>query len=458
MNPKHGFQIGPRLTNSIFLITPFLLAACMEFRNSSAASNQANPLVKTASMAGSLPGASATDSAGLASAKPTAQLFGEKSDTLAGRVKAGESFNSIVHGLRLSSGESNPLLAGIQANFKFKLYTGQKYRIVFSGADSAHQIRKFLLEDRDSHRRHILARAEISSTVAPQPMIYQVADIPVRTDTVAVSGELESNLYEAFLSKGETPALIQQITRIFAWDIDFFKDPRVGDAYSLLVEKHFGEDGGFKGYGQILSARYVNRGKAFYGILYRGAYYDQDGKSLEKMLLKVPLNFARLSSGFTGHRLHPILGVNRPHWGVDYAAPKGTPIFAAGDGTIEYTKWVNGYGKTIKIRHNGVYNTYYAHLNGFAAGMGAGRRVKQREIIGYLGMTGLATGPHLDYRVECHGQYINPTSLKMEAKDGVAKTEWQAFCSDRDSDLARMDARVYKNLAVRPEISTKSSG
>jgi murein DD-endopeptidase MepM/ murein hydrolase activator NlpD len=274
-----------------------------------------------------------------------------------------------------------------------------------------------------------------------------VVDIPIRTDTVAVNGSLSSNLYEAFVAQGETGALIQQVTKIFAWDLDFFRDPRSGDAFSLLVEKRYGEDGSFRGYGKVLSAKYVNRGKDFYGISYKGAYFNQDGRSMEKMLMKAPLNFARVTSGFSAARMHPVLGVKRPHWGIDYAGPRGTKILAAGDGIIEYSKWVNGYGKTIKIRHNGVYNTYYAHLNGYASGMGAGRRVRQGEVIGYMGMTGLATGVHLDYRVEYNGRYINPASLKMESKQGVEKTEWKEFCDHRDQLLARMSTSEFRHFA-----------
>jgi murein DD-endopeptidase MepM/ murein hydrolase activator NlpD len=365
--------------------------------------------------------------------------------------------------LLLSSRESSQLLNSIKENFRFKLYAGQTYQAIYKSVDTARELQTFILEDRYEDKKHVLeqtyatlldstlAHAELNSGHSTRSMAstfaYRIQDIPIRVDTVAVTGNLSTNLYEAFLSKGETPALIQLVTKIFAWDIDFFKDPRIGDAFNLLVEKRFGEDGSFRGYGQVLSAKYVNRGKDFYGIRYNGSYFDQNGGSLEKMLLKAPLNFAHISSGFNPSRLHPILGVNRPHWGVDYSAPKGTKIFAAGDGTIEYAKWVNGYGKTVKIRHNGVYNTYYAHLNGFAAGMHAGRRVRQGETIAFLGMTGMATGPHLDYRVECYGRYINPASLKMEAKGGVAKAEWKSFCDQRDLLLARMVSSEASHFA-----------
>ncbi|HKP96161.1 MAG TPA: peptidoglycan DD-metalloendopeptidase family protein, partial [Fibrobacteria bacterium] len=390
-------------------------------------------------------------------------------DTLSGRIKVGESFNSMARDLGLPESESSQLLAGIKDNFRFKLYAGQSYRVIFRVTVTGRELHSFVLEDRFSERRHVLSRPEVPAgpvpadaqglSAASAPALapgaslpaagfaYAVVDIPVRTDTVAVNGALSSNLYDAFVSRGETGALIQQVTRIFAWDLDFFKDPRSGDEFSLLVEKKFGEDGAFRGYGRVLSAKYVNRGKEYYGILYKGSYFGQDGRSMEKMLMKAPLNFVRVSSGFSAARLHPVLGVTRPHWGIDYAGPKGTKILAAGDGTVEYSKWVNGYGKTIKIRHNGVYNTYYAHLNGFASGIGCGRRVKQGEVIGFMGMTGLATGVHLDYRVEFNGKYINPASLRMESKQGVDKPEWKDFCDHRDLLLARMSTSEFRHFA-----------
>jgi murein DD-endopeptidase MepM/ murein hydrolase activator NlpD len=418
------------------------------------------------------------EKASAAGSKP--QVPQAKFDTLSARIKSGESFNSIALGLGLPASESSLLLAGIKENFRFKLYAGQSYKVIFRVTVTGRELQSFILEDRYSERKHVLSRAlppapavapkiATASLVTLEPgasapsasgseeaaaaglagtaFAYGIVDIPVRIDTVAVNGELTSNLYEAFVSKGETGALIQQVTKIFAWDLDFFKDPRQGDEFSLLVEKKYGEDGSFRGYGQVLSAKYVNRGKEYCGILYNGNYFNQDGGSLEKMLMKAPLNYVRVSSGFSAARLHPVLGVSRPHWGIDYAGPKNTKILAAGDGTVEYSKWVNGYGKTIKIRHNGVYNTYYAHLNGYAAGISAGRRVKQGEVIGYMGMTGLATGVHLDYRVEFNGRYINPASLKMEAKQGVAKSEWKEFCDHRDLMLARMAVPEPKHFA-----------
>ncbi|MDB5106776.1 MAG: peptidase [Fibrobacteres bacterium] len=390
-------------------------------------------------------------------------------DTLSSRIKVGESFNSIARNLGLPESQASSLLSGIKDNFRFKLYAGQSYKVIFRVTGEGRALHAFILDDRFSDRKHVLSMPEApvegplaaaslskgpaAAIPARAKLVYDVVDIPIRTDTVSVNGALSSNLYEAFMSRGENGALIQQVTKVFAWDLDFFKDPRVGDEFSLLVEKKYGEDGTFRGYGRLLSAKYVNRGKDYFGIFYKGNYFSHEGRSMEKMLMKAPLNFARVSSGFSAARLHPVLGVTRPHWGIDYAGPKNTKILAAGDGTVEYSKWVNGYGKTIKIRHNGVYNTYYAHLNGYGPGIGAGHRVKQGDVIGYMGMTGLATGVHLDYRVEYNGRYINPASLKMESKQGVEKTEWKDFCDNRDLLLTRMSTSEFKHFASVTPVS-----
>ena len=412
------------------------------------------PILCAAAVAMALPGcreASRSHETGVP-AVPEVRL-----DTLLSKVKVGESFVSIVRSLGLDEAEGDLLLSSIKDCFRFKLFAGQPYRVVFRVASGGTSVESFALEDRYSESRHLLRRSETADAgFRIASLDYGQVPIELRTDTVLVTGALATSLYDAFLERGESPALIQLVTRIFAWDVDFFKDPRVGDEFSLLVEKRYTEDGAFRGYGEVLSAKYVNSGHEFYGISYKGAYYDDKGRSLEKMLLKAPLNFARVSSGF-GTRLHPILGIRRPHWGIDYAAPVGTKILAAGDGVVEYAKWVNGYGKTIKIRHNGVYSTYYAHLNGFAAGMGAGRRVRQRDVIGFLGSTGLSTAPHLDYRVEKGGKYINPASLKTESKVGVGTSEWKDFCDRRDDLLARMFTPEFQKFA-RVEKPTRPPG
>lgn len=365
-------------------------------------------------------------------------------DTLMAKVRVGDTYASLMRNLDLHPEQLGRLLQHVTSCFPVKLYAGQIYRVICQRPPGGGEptLESFVLEERGGLFRHALQAVSTqvdTEKVVTDSLAYVADSVGVRLDTVVVRGNLSTNLYEAVLSQGESPALLDPLTQVFAWDIDFFRDPRVGDSFSVLVEKRWREDGVFLGYGQLLCARYVNQGHAFEGFRYRDNYYDGDGRSLEKLLMKAPLKFSRISSGFTASRLHPVLGIRRPHWGVDYAAPTGTPIFAAGDGMVVLAGWSGGFGNCVKIRHNGVFTTYYGHLRGFAAGIRSGLRVRQGQTIGYLGSTGLATGPHLDYRVQKNNAFINPTSLKTEAKEGVTVAEKQAFQLLCAQLLARMD-------------------
>jgi len=362
-------------------------------------------------------------------------------DTVEFTVKPGDTYGSLIQNLDFRPESIGALMRGIAAHFPVKLYAGQIYRVIGErpGEGGEAELAAFALEDRGGLFRHVVyplldANGNVLDTLA-----YRGDSVAVRIDTVALQGKLETNLYAAVLAQGESPALLDQLTQVFAWDIDFFRDPRVGDSFAALVEKRWREDGVFLGYGKLLCARYANRGQTFEGFRYQQGYFDADGRSLEKLLMKAPLKFSRISSGFTASRLHPVLGIRRPHWGVDYAAPMGTPIYAAGDGVVIQASWSGGFGNCVKIRHNGVFTTYYGHLNGYAKGIRSGIRVRQGDVIGYLGKTGLATGPHLDYRVQKNGTFINPTSLKTDAKQGIDAGEMSDFQLERGRLLAILD-------------------
>lgn len=386
-----------------------------------------------------------------------------KVDTVVAKVRPGDTYAGLMRNLDLAPEIVADLMQSVNAHFPVKLYAGQIYRVIcqrpFEGGEPA--LMAFTLEERGGLFRHILHRFESAFTdsASMQPAVttlaYRGDSALVTTDTVALHGTLTTSLYEAVLAQGESPALLDRITQIFAWDIDFFRDPRVGDRFSVLAEKQYRDDGRFLGYGRVLCARYVNQGHEFLGYLYKDGYYDASGKSLEKLLMKAPLKFSRVTSGFSHSRLHPVLGIRRPHFGIDYAGPVGTPIFAAGDGVIELASWSGGFGNCVKIRHNSVYTTYYGHLQGFAKGAKRGMRVKQGQTIGYLGSTGLSTGPHLDYRVQKNGAFINPASLKTDAKEGIPEAEMTAFLLERGALLARLDGRPDSTapaLASRPAL------
>lgn len=238
-------------------------------------------------------------------------------------------------------------------------------------------------------------------------------EVPRKVVLVAKEGRIESSLYEAGRKAGIAPKAIMELSDIFAWQIDFSTDIRKGDTFRLLYEVIMAE-GKPIGVGKVVAAEVVNAGRPHVAIHYRGEYYDPEGKALRRVLLKSPLRYRRISSYFTKRRYHPILKKYLPHHGVDYAAPYGTPVESAGDGRIIFAGWKRGYGYYVAIKHNATYTTAYGHLSKIKRGIKRGRRVKQGEVIGYVGSTGLSTGPHLHYEVRVRGRVVNPLSIKAE--------------------------------------------
>lgn len=240
-------------------------------------------------------------------------------------------------------------------------------------------------------------------------------DIPVIKEVSYVSVTLETSLYNAFIEAGETPAIVEQIVDILAWDIDFYSDPRVGDRVSLLVEKEYANGTFFK-YGRILMVEYAGEtvniaGSYFEDEQGEGAYYDKEGRSLARNFLKTPVKFTRISSKF-GKRVHPITHRLKDHLGTDYAAPIGAPVWAMADGIVTKREYGRANGYYIVIKHRNGYETSYLHLSRFHPGIKVGSRVRQKEIIGYVGSTGLSTGPHLHLGIKHNNRFIDPLKIK----------------------------------------------
>jgi murein DD-endopeptidase MepM/ murein hydrolase activator NlpD len=257
-----------------------------------------------------------------------------------------------------------------------------------------------------------------------------------------VSSTISYSLCEAVRKSGERNELAFRLSDIFAWDIDFIRDIQSGDEFSVLVEKQY-QDGKLAGYGNILAAFFTNKGTFFKAFLHKDTdgisrYYDENGKSLQKAFLKAPPAFSRISSKFTKKRFHPILKENRPHHGIDYAASKGTPIKTVGDGTILRAGYNKGKGNFITIRHNNGYITSYYHMCKFAKGMKKNKRVLQGDLIGYVGMTGYATGPHLCFRMKKDGKPVNPLKYKSPSAKPVKADEMKEFTAKTVQLSARM--------------------
>lgn len=252
------------------------------------------------------------------------------------------------------------------------------------------------------------------------------------------SGVVTNSLWESAENAGMQPILIVNLTEIFAWQVDFNREVRPGDKWRLSVVEQFSK-GRSIGWASIIAAEYINQNESYVGIKFpkdddkSSDYYDPDGQSLRRMFLKSPIKFGRVSSKFNRARFHPILKKKRPHLGVDYAAPTGTPIRSVGDGRIQWIGRKGGSGKMIKIRHNSVYRTAYLHLSRYAKGLRKGHKVKQGQVIGYVGSTGLATGPHLHFSFYQNGRYVDPLGKKFPAADPVPKKllpDFKAYVSE----------------------------
>ncbi|KEQ14818.1 peptidase M23 [Endozoicomonas montiporae] len=265
--------------------------------------------------------------------------------------------------------------------------------------------------------------------------------------TAYAEGEITNSLFLASQRAGLTDGLTMELAGIFGWDIDFALDIRSGDSFSVVYEERYlADDNGDQklGNGNILAATFVNNGKDYTAIRYtdkngNSSYYTPDGKSMRKAFLRTPVDFTRISSNFNPDRLHPVFKTKRPHRGVDYAAPTGTPIKAAGDGRISFAGWQNGFGNVVFIEHPNNIVTVYAHQSRLNKRLRKGSRVNQGDVIGYVGSTGWATGPHLHYEFRVNGVHRNPVTVKLPDAKPVPKSEMARFKQHKTGILAQLD-------------------
>jgi murein DD-endopeptidase MepM/ murein hydrolase activator NlpD len=300
-----------------------------------------------------------------------------------------------------------------------KLCAGQGYRL--SLLDGAFELLEY---DIDREEQLIIRQGENGFEIARQPIPYKVREELVGATIVA-------NLFDAVVSNGESEVLAINLADIFAWDIDFIRDLRSGDNFQVLVEKRFRE-GKPAGYGRILAGSFTNQGTTYQAFLYKdgeraAAYYDEKGRSVRKAFLKAPLSFTRISSGFNMRRLHPITKRIQPHPAIDYAAPTGTPIMTVGEGTVTFAAYKRFNGNCVKVRHPGGWETLYNHMSRFGKGIRSGTKVRQGQVIGYVGTTGRSTGPHLDFRMYKNGKAVNPLKVKSPPALPVSDKNMENF-------------------------------
>lgn len=271
----------------------------------------------------------------------------------------------------------------------------------------------------------------------------QVKDRSLEKRIASASGTITSSLYLSAQRAGLSDSLTMELANIFGWDIDFALEIRAGDQFSLIYEEEYLDGKKYRN-GPILAAEFVNQGKVFRAIRFEddegyASYYSPEGESMRKAFLRAPVDFRRISSRFTKARYHPVLGKKRPHKGVDYAAATGTPIKASGDGRVIFRGIKGGYGRTVMIRHGSQYTTLYAHMSKFRGSVKNGSRVRQGQVIGYVGKSGLATGPHLHYEFRVNGVHRNPLTIKLPAAEPLAKAYRTKFTKISKNLLAELD-------------------
>jgi len=308
------------------------------------------------------------------------------------------------------------------------VHPGQSYTVTVDGQN---RVNSFVYRiDRDS----FLKIRKIATGFQAEKAV-----IPYEMKLLTLSGTIEDNLISSIGQDHEHLLLALQLSDIFAWNIDFSADLRKSDSYRIVVEGFF-RNGVFKKYGNIVAADFTNNGERFKAYRFdhdgKSDYYDEVGKLLRNAFLKTPLNFRRISSGFSKGRLHPILKIRRPHNGLDYAAASGTPVSAVGDGRVIHAGWKGSYGNMVIIRHPNGWKTYYGHLSKISKGVKRGRTVEQGQIIGNVGSTGLSTGPHLHYEVRVSDKCVNPLKIKIPEGGSISRKELAAFKALRD----RMDS------------------
>lgn len=357
------------------------------------------------------------------------------------RVRGGDTVATIFSRLAIDDTEALAFL--LQARDVRSLYQLVPGRAVRAVTTADGRLERFTYLNADGMRL-LLERTESGLRVTEEAP-------PQEARIAHSSGEISTSLFAATDAAGLHENVALQLADIFSSDIDFHRDLRKGDRFSVIYEANYA-DGEFVGVGRVLAAEFINADRVHRAVYFRddsgrAGYYTPDGRNVRKSFLRSPLEFSRVTSGFTSARFHPVLKTWRAHRGVDYAAPTGTRVRATADGVVLAAGWQSGYGKVIRIRHTNGYATVYGHLSGFAHGIHRGTRVAQGEVIGYVGQTGLATGPHLHYEFLVNGGQVNPMRLALPPGPPITEASRSAFAGASQPLFARLDILRNTNLA-----------
>lgn len=356
-------------------------------------------------------------------------------------IKKGQTLSSIFDDLNLSQSLLYKIIhLNKDAKQLTKIYPGAHLAFAFDQQGNFSQL-KYKISESDE-----LLVQQQNEQLTSKIIVY-----PTETQVVTANGTITGSLFNAGKKSGLTDAMVMKLASIFAWDIDFILDIRSGDTFSLIYEKIY-QDGEFLHDGRIIAASFTNQGKTFKAVSFDDgdgwSYYSPDGHNMKKAFLRAPLNFSYISSNFNPRRYHPVQKRIKPHRGIDYAAPRGTPVFAAGNGTVTKAGYNKFNGNYVFIKHPSGIVTKYLHLN--KRKIKRGQKVKQGQTIGTVGSTGMATGPHLHYEFVLNGVHRNPRTVKLPKASPLAKSKINAYLQYAEPLLSQLDSISVNKIALHP--------
>ena len=342
-------------------------------------------------------------------------------------IRLGDTFGKLAVEAGLATNTISAILEKSKNIYDLAaIRAGKELAFVFSALDNSF---KKLIYQVDTENEFIFE----SSQEENSPLLWEAHLVPIlyELQQKEIEAVIDASLYETFLNQDWDIRLALFLAEVFAWQIDFAADIQKGDTFKVIYEERY-RDGRYVMPGKILAAQFINDNKIFQGYYFegqstKGGYYDENGNSLQKVFLKSPLQYKYISSGFSYARYNPILKKVSPHRGIDYASNAGTPAVAVGEGTVIQAGWNGYYGISATIRHNDTYKTVYGHFQSLAKGIKVGARVKQGQVVGYVGSTGLATGPHLHYEMHKFGSYVNPFTVEVPPGEPIAESDRMDF-------------------------------
>lgn len=370
---------------------------------------------------------------------------------ITGRIKPGDTLSkSLSRQKQISSSVRQQIIRNLSSCLDFKrLKPGDEYTVML---DEDNQLVRCIYDAGPLHS--YLVEKDANNEGA---FVGRQETVSLEMQTVHFEGQMQTSLFEAFIEIGESSQLVYAFADIFASQIDFNTEPRAQDRFEGIVEKYY-KNNEFIGYGNILYVKYEQQdGTEHEGFYYEGedshsGHFKREGEELGTFFIKSPLPVGRLTSKFTWRRKHPILGIVRPHLGIDLAAPKGTPVMAASDGKVAFIGVNGGYGKQVILSHAGSYKTYYGHLSRYGKGLKKGSRVSQKQIIGYVGSTGLSTGPHLDYRMKKNNQFLDPFGTKFKPRSFLSGNQLKDFQNEIENIALFLEKKEKSILTVEQKI------